>query len=418
MPSYPTVVVTGLGVVSPLGVGWEPFWRSLLEGRSGVGPITQFDASGYPARIAAEIRDFDPAESIGRKEARRMDRCTQLGVVAAGLALRDAGLVVGPENAHRIGACVGSGIGGMHTFEAQHSALIEKGPDRISPFFIPMMIPNMPSGQVGIQFGLKGPNFSVVTACATGANCLAGAVDMIRLGRADAMLAGGTEAAITPMAVGGFCSMRAVSTRNDEPQRASRPFDRDRDGFVIGEGAAILVLESLESALARGARIYAVLAGYGTSADAYHITNPEPEGEGAARAMHAALADAGLAPEDIDYVNAHGTSTPAGDPCETAALKRVFGDHARRLAVSSTKSMMGHTLGAAGALESAVCVLATREDAVPPTLNYENPDPRCDLDYVPQVARAMPVRAALNNSFGFGGQNAVLVFRKYEPPSE
>lgn len=415
MSSNPTVVVTGLGVVSPVGIGWQPFWRSLLEGRSGVGPITQFDTTGYPTRIAAEVADFDPGAWVGKKDARRMDRCVQFAVAAAGMALEDSGLQVGEGNAHRLGASIGSGIGGMHTFEAQHTTLVEKGADRISPFFIPMMIPNMPSGQVSIQFGLKGPNFSIVSACATGANCIAGGVDMIRSGRADVMLAGGTEAAICPMAVGGFSAMRALSTRNEEPARASRPFDAERDGFVIGEGAGVLVLESLESARARGARIYAEVAGYGTSADAYHMTNPDPNGDGAARAMRQALQDAGMDPGDIDYVNAHGTSTPVGDPCETAALKQVFGDHASRLAVSSTKSMLGHTLGAAGALESVVCVLATREGMVPPTINYEHPDPTCDLDYVPNVARAMPVRAALNNSFGFGGQNAVIVLRRFQP---
>ncbi len=417
MSPKPTVVVTGLGVVSPVGLGWEPFWRSLLEGRNAAGPITHFDATGYPTRFAAEVRDFDPSNFVGRKEARRMDRCIQFGVAAASMAMEDSGLVVSPANAERIGVSIGSGIGGMQTFEEQHTALTNGGPGRVSPFFIPMMIPNMPAGQVGIQFGLKGPNFSTVSACATGAHCIAAAVDMIRLGRADAVLAGGTEAAITPLAVGGFCAMKAMSTRNDEPQRASRPFDRDRDGFVIGEGAGVLVLERLDLALARGARIYAEVAGYGSSADAFHITQPDPSGDGAARALLAALQDAGLRPEEVDYVNAHGTSTPVGDPCEIAALHRVFGAHAQRLAVSSTKSMMGHTLGAAGALESIVCVLATREGVVPPTINYENPDPACDLDCVPNVARATPVRAALNNSFGFGGQNAVVAVRRYEPPA-
>jgi len=417
MSPKPTVVVTGLGVVSSVGLGWKPFWRSLLEGHNAVGPITHFDATGYSTRFAAEIRDFDPSVYVGRKEARRMDRCIQFGVAAASMALEDSGLEVTPANAERIGVSLGSGIGGMQTFEDQHTALTTSGPGRISPFFIPMMIPNMPAGQVGIQFGLKGPNFSTVSACATGAHCIAAAMDMIRLGRADVVLAGGTEAAITPLAVGGFCAMKAMSTRNDDPQRASRPFDRDRDGFVIGEGAGVLVLERLESALARGARIYAEVAGYGSSGDAFHITQPEPSGDGAARAMRAALQDAGLRLDEVDYVNAHGTATPVGDPCEIAALHRVFGDHARNLAVSSTKSMMGHTLGAAGALESIVCVLATREGVVPPTINYENPDPACDLDCVPNVARAMPVRAALNNSFGFGGQNAVVAVRRHESPA-
>jgi 3-oxoacyl-[acyl-carrier-protein] synthase II len=414
MSAKPIVVVTGLGVVSPLGLGWEAFWRALLEGRNAAAPITHFDATGYSTRFAAEVRDFDPAEYVGKKEARRMDRCIQFGVAAARMALEDSGLQVGEANAHRIGVSIGSGIGGMQTFENQYTTLSTNGPGRISPFFIPMMIPNMPAGQVGIQFGLKGPNFSTVSACATGAHCLAAGVDMIRMGRADVVLAGGTEAAVTPLAVAGFCSMKAMSTRNEDPLRASRPFDRERDGFVIGEGAGVLVLESLTSALARGARIYGEVAGHGSSADAFHITQPDPSGDGAARAMWMALADAGMPLDEVDYVNAHGTSTPVGDPCEVAALHRVFGEHARKLVVSSTKSMMGHTLGAAGALESIVCVLATREGMVPPTINYEFPDPQCDLDFVPNVARSMPVRAALNNSFGFGGQNAVVAIRRYD----
>jgi 3-oxoacyl-[acyl-carrier-protein] synthase II len=412
MADEQTVVVTGLGVISPVGTGWEEFWQSLLAGRSGVRPISRFDPDGLATRIAAEVPEFDPTQYMSRKDARRMDRHCQFAVAAAGLALADSGLQVTPENAHRIGACIGTGIGGIITFEEQHRTLMERGPDKISPFFIPMLIPNMASGLVSIHYGLKGPSFGVVSACATGANSIAGAMDLIRSGRADVVLAGGTEAGITPLGVGGFCAMRALSTRNDDPQAASRPFDARRDGFVMGEGAGILVLESLAHARARGARIYAELAGYGTSADAYHITNPDPQGRGAVQAMEMALAEAGVDRDEIDYVNAHGTSTPVGDPCETAALKTVFGERAYKLAVSSTKSMMGHTLGAAGALETIVCVLAVRHDLVPPTINYEYPDPLCDLDYVPNVARQTQVRCALNNSFGFGGQNAVIAVRK------
>ncbi|MBI3925016.1 MAG: beta-ketoacyl-ACP synthase II [Armatimonadetes bacterium] len=408
------VVVTGLGTITALGLGWEIFWRSLLEGRSGVGMISFFDAAEFTTRIAAEVKQFNPEDFIPKKDARRMDRTIQFSVAAARMALEDSGLQVTPENAERIGASIGSGIGGMITWEEQHRVLIERGARKVSPFFIPMMIPNMPSGQVSIQFGIKGPNYSVVSACATGGNCIASAMDVIRSGKADVMLAGGTEAAITPLAFAGFCSLRALSTRNDEPERASRPFDRDRDGFVMGEGAGVLVLEEREHALARGARIHAELAGYGATADAYHITNPDPEGEGAARAMKQALEEAGLGPEEVDYVNAHGTSTPVGDPCETRAIKRLFGDHAYKLAVSSTKSMTGHTLGAAGALETIVCALAVKDDILPPTINYENPDPECDLDWVPNVSRKTPVKVALNNTFGFGGQNAVLCVLKHD----
>ncbi|MEW6276974.1 MAG: beta-ketoacyl-ACP synthase II [Candidatus Eremiobacterota bacterium] len=409
----PRVVITGLGCVTPLGAGPQRFWQGLLEGRSAVGPITQFDTTNFTTRIAAEVSDFNPEDYIPKKDAKRMDRVIQFSVAASRMALEDAGLEVTEANAPSIGASIGSGIGGMHTFEQWHRTLLEQGPNRVTPLFIPMMIPNMVSGQVSIQFGLKGPNFAVVSACATGGNCIASAVDVLRTGRARVMLAGGAEAAITPLSVAGFCSMRALSSRNDDPQHASRPFDRERDGFVMGEGAGILVLEELQHARARGARIYAELTGYGCTADAFHITNPDPHGEGAARAMEAALADAGLSPDRVSYINAHGTSTPVGDPCETRAIRKVFGDHAERVAVSSSKSMIGHTLGAAGALETVVCVLAVHENKIPPTINYEFPDPECDLDFVPNVAREAEVRVALNNTFGFGGHNAVIVVNKF-----
>jgi 3-oxoacyl-[acyl-carrier-protein] synthase II len=336
----------------------------------------------------------------------------QFSVAASKMALEDSGLVVTDENAEEIGASIGSGIGGMHTFETWHTKLVESGPRQITPLFIPMMIANMVSGQVSIQFGLKGPNFAVISACATGGNCIACAMDVIRLGRAKVMLAGGTEAAVTPLSVAGFSSMKALSTRNDDMGHASRPFDKERDGFVMGEGAGILVLEEYEHAKARGARIYAEIGGYGETADAYHITNPDPNGDGASRAMNSALKDAGFKPEQVDYINAHGTSTPVGDPCETKAIKKTFGDYAYKVAVSSSKSMIGHTLGAAGALETVVCVLAVHHDKIPPTINYEHPDPECDLDYVPNVAREAKVNVALNNTFGFGGHNAVIVVNK------
>ncbi|MGE0491750.1 MAG: beta-ketoacyl-ACP synthase II [Vulcanimicrobiota bacterium] len=408
------VVITGLGVISPLGLGWEVFWKSLLEGRSGVGPITAFDITDFPTKIAAQVNDFEPENYMPKKDVRRMDRTIQFAVGAASLALADSGLAVEQSDPDRIGVCIGSGIGGMDTWEAQHKAFLDKGPRRVSPFFIPMMIPNMPSGQVSIQFGLRGPNYSVVSACATGGNCIASAVDVIKADKADAMLAGGTEAAVTPLAVAGFCSMRAMSTRNDEPERASRPFDKGRDGFVMGEAAGVLLLEEREHALARGAKIYAEIVGYGATADAYHMTNPDPQGQGAARAMLMALKEAGLAPGQVDYINAHGTSTPVGDPCEVQAIKSVFGDHAYKVAVSSTKSMTGHTLGAAGAIETIVCTLAVQKDEIPPTINYEEPDPECDLDVVPNVPRKAPVGLALNNTFGFGGHNTVLALAKHD----
>lgn len=400
-----------MGCLTPIGHGVETFWEALLEGKNGVNKISSFDASDIACQIAAEIHDFNPDDYMPKKEAKRMDRVLQFAVAAAKLALEDAHITVSPDNAHDIGVSIGSGIGGMQTFENQHRALMEGGARKVSPFFIPMMIPNMCAGQVSLQFGLKGPSYSVVSACATGVNGITSAIDVLQTGRAKVMLAGGSEASICALAMAGFSAMRAMSTRNDEPQRASRPFDKERDGFVMGEGAGVLVLETLEYAQARGARIYAEVVGYGCTNDAHHITNPD--GQGAARAMMLALQDAGLKPEQVDYINAHATSTPVGDPMESGAICEVFGDHAKKLAVSSTKSMLGHTLGATGALETIACVLAVQRDLIPPTINYENPDEECVLDCVPNVARKAPVEVALNNSFGFGGHNAVVVLKKF-----
>jgi len=405
--------VTGLGAITPLGIGLDAYWEGLKEGRSGVGPITLFDASRYTTRFAAEVEDFNPEEFIERKEARRMDRFTQFAVAAARMAAEDAGLEVTEENARRVGVLVGSGIGGCNTWEEQYKILAERGPDRVSPFFVPMLICDMASGQVSILLGAKGPNTTVVTACATGTNAIGDAYEIIKRGDADVMIAGGTEAPINALAVAGFCALRALSTRNDDPARASRPFDAERDGFVIGEGAGVVILEEAEVARKRGARIYAEIIGYAMTADAYHITAPAPNGEGAARAMQLALEDANIPPEAVDYINAHGTSTPSGDKAETDAIKAVFGKHAYKLVVSSTKSMTGHLLGAAGGIEAIACILALYHDIVPPTINYEYPDPECDLDYIPNQAREMPVRVAISNSFGFGGHNAILVMRKF-----
>lgn len=407
------VVVTGMGAITPLGTGVEAFWRNLVAGRSGVGPLTRFDASAYSTRIAAEVKDFDPAAFIDRKEARRMDRFTQYAVAAARMAMDDAGIVVEDEDPDRLGVTLGTGIGGMETLTDQFTLLVEKGPGRVSPFFVPMMIGNMAAGQISIAFGLKGPNTTLVTACASAANAIGDAFKMIQRGDAEVMVTGGSEAAIVPLAVAGFCSMKALSTRNDDPASASRPFDAGRDGFVLGEGSGILVLEDLEHAQKRGARIYAEVLGYGLTADAYHIVEPAPEGDGGARSMTRAIVDAGLVPSDIDYINAHGTSTPKGDILETVGIKRVFGDHARRLAVSSTKSMTGHLLGAAGAIEAIASILALKEGIIPPTINLEDPDPECDLDYVPNAARVADLKVALSNSFGFGGQNATLIFGRW-----
>lgn len=408
------VVVTGMGVVTPIGTGTDRFWNAMMECRSGVGPIRSFDASRYPTRIAAEVLDFDPLDWMDRKDAKRNDRFVQFAIAAARMALDDAGFRVTPQNADRVGVVIGSGIGGAITWEEQHKVLLTRGPDRVSPFFIPMLIINMASGVVSILTGARGPNTAPVTACATGAHAIGDAFRVIQRGDADVMIAGGTEAAITELSIAGFCAMKAMSTRNDEPQRAVRPFDAQRDGFVMGEGAGVVVLEALEHALARDARVYCELVGYGMSADAYHITMPDPEGQGAALAMKRCLEDAGLRPEEVDYINAHGTSTPYNDKYETLAIKRVFGDHAYRLAVSSTKSMTAHLLGAAGSVELITCVLAIHHGVLPPTINYEVPDPDCDLDYVPNRPRPQDVRVALSNAFGFGGHNATLAVRRFE----
>jgi len=405
------VAVTGLGVITPLGQDIGTFWSNLIAGKSGISRIDTFDVSEYPTQIAGAVKDFDPADHFDRKEARRMDRFAQFAVAASFQALRDAGLTIGGNaRPERVGVFVGSGIGGVETWEEQHKVLLERGPKRISPFLIPMMIANMGAGMISIMTGAKGPVSTIVTACATGANSIGDAFRVIQRGDADVMICGGAEAAIRPTGIAGFCAMRAMSTRNDDPEKASRPFDLNRDGFVMAEGAGILILEEWEHAVRRGANIYAELAGYGMSGDAHHITDPNPDG--AARCMAAALKDAGLMAEDVDYINAHGTSTPAGDRSETAAIKAVFGDHARRLAVSSTKSMTGHLLGAAGGVEAVISVLAIRDGLVPPTINLETPDPECDLDYVPHTARKADVKVALSNSFGFGGHNATLIFRK------
>jgi len=406
------VVVTGIGLVSPLGLDTPSSWEGLLAGRSGIGPITRFDAADYPCRIAGEVRGFDPERYMDRKDVRKMDTFIHYAVAASREALDDARFTIDAGNAERVGVYVGSGIGGLPLLERQHKELLERGPRRMSPFFIPGMIVNLASGQVSILYGAKGPNLSVVTACATGTHAIGESARIIREGAADAMLAGGTEAVITPLAVGGFCAMKALSTRNDAPEKASRPFDAERDGFVMGEGAGVLLLEEREHARARGARIYAELTGYGISGDAFHISAPAEDGDGAVRAMRQALETAGADPTDVDYINAHGTSTPLGDRIETLAVKKVFGEHARRLVFGSTKSMTGHLLGAAGGLESAVAVLAIHQGKVPPTINQEVPDPDCDLDSAPNVTRTMPVRAALNNSFGFGGTNASLLFQR------
>ena len=407
------VVVTGLGALSPVGNNAEEFWSSLVQGRSGVGPITKFDTEGYPTRIAGEVRNFDPLNFVDKKDARRLDPYLQYAVASSVLAVQDAALDTGRVDSTRFGVLIGSGIGGITTLLESHRNLLEKGPDRVSPFFIPMLIVNMASGLVSIRFGARGPNSSVVTACATGNHAIGDSFKIIQRGDADVMIAGGSEAIIVPLTIAGFCSMKAMSTRNDEPTKAMRPFDGTRDGFVCGEGAGILVLELLEHALAREARIYAEIVGYGMTGDAHHMTAPDPEGDGAARAMAGALADAGIVPGEVGYINAHGTSTPYNDKFETLAIKRVFGEHARKVAVSSTKSMTGHLLGAAGGIEAIASVLALHHGILPPTINYETPDPDCDLDYIPNQARKQDVELALSNAFGFGGTNATLVFRKY-----
>jgi 3-oxoacyl-[acyl-carrier-protein] synthase II len=407
------VVVTGCGALTPVGNTTEEYWSALSHGRSGVGPITKFDASGYPTRIAAEVRGFDPLAFVDKKEARRLDPYLQYAIACSAMAVADAGLDTGRVDAHRFGVLIGSGIGGISTLLEGEDVRRTKGFDRVSPFVIPMLIINMAAGLVSMRFGAKGPNSSVVTACATGNHAIGDAFKIIQRGDADIMIAGGAEAIIVPLTIAGFCAMKAMSTRNDEPDKASRPFDAGRDGFVCGEGGGIVVLESLEHAERRDARIYAEVIGYGMTGDAHHMTAPDPEGDGAMRAMTLALADARVAPTDVGYINAHGTSTPYNDKFETLAIKRVFGDHAGRLAVSSTKSMTGHLLGAAGGIEAIATVLALHHGLLPPTVNYETPDPDCDLDYVPNQARKQDVDVAISNAFGFGGTNATLAFRKY-----
>jgi 3-oxoacyl-[acyl-carrier-protein] synthase II len=411
--SPPRVVVTGLGALTPIGNTTDEFWSGLVQGRCGIGPITKFDATGYPTQIAGEIRNFDPLKYVERKEARRLDPYLQYAMACACMAVDDASLDTGAVDSERFGVLIGSGIGGITSLMDGEHTRLEKGFDRVSPFVIPMLIINMASGLVSMRFGAKGPNSSVVTACATGNHALGDAYRIIQRGEADVMIAGGAEAIIVPIAIAAFCAMKAMSTRNDEPERASRPFDAGRDGFVCSEGGGILTLESLEHAVRRGARIYAEIVGYGMSGDAHHMTAPDPEGDGAVRAMRAALRDAALTPAEVGYINAHGTSTQYNDKFETLAIKRVFGEYAARLAVSSTKSMTGHLLGAAGGIEAVACVLALHHGILPPTINYETPDPDCDLDYVPNQARKQDIDVALSNAFGFGGTNATLAFRKY-----
>jgi 3-oxoacyl-[acyl-carrier-protein] synthase II len=408
------VVVTGIGIVSPLGTGNEKTWSALLAGRSGIDRITRFDASDYSCQIAGEVRDFNAEDWIEKKEIKKSDTFIHYAIAASQMAMDDAKLTIGPDESERAGVIIGSGIGGLPLIEEMHKKLLDKGPSRISPFFIPGLIVNLAAGHVSIRFHARGPNSAPATACATGAHAIGDGMKVVQRGDADIMICGGSEAVIAPLALGGFAAMRALSTRNDEPQRASRPWDRDRDGFVMGEGAGIVILEERERAIARGARIYCELSGYGMTADAYHITAPAEDGDGMIRVMQRALRDAGVEPHEVDYINAHGTSTPHGDKAETLAIRKVFGDHAYKLAVSSTKSMTGHLLGAAGGLESAIAALTFQHNMLPPTINHENPDPECDLDYVPNQARERKVRHVLSNSFGFGGTNATLVFSRDE----
>ena len=408
------VVITGVGMVSPLGIGNRENWQALLQGRSGIGPITRFDATDYPCRVAGEVKGFNPEDWVSKKDVKKMDLFIHYAMAAAEIAMRDAGFQVQASEADRVGVYIGSGIGGLPSIERQHAILLKEGPRRVSPFFIIGLIVNMASGQVSIRYGAKGPNQAACTACATGTHAIGDAFEIIKRGDADVMIAGGCEGVIAPLCVGGFSAMRALSTRNDDPGRASRPFDAGRDGFVISEGAGIVILEELGHAVRRNATIHAEVAGYGVSGDAFHVSAPSEDGDGPVRVMRKAIQDAGIDPSAIDYVNAHGTSTPQGDAVETRALKKVFGDRARKVAVSSTKSMTGHLLGGAGGLETAIVALAVREDIVPPTINYTTPDPKCDLDYVPNEARRMKVNYALNNSFGFGGTNAALVLKKHE----
>ncbi len=405
--------MTGAGIVSPLGIGTEANWEALCAGRSGISTITRFDASQFSARIAGEVKDFDPLRFIDKKDVKKMDVFIQLAIAASQFAMEDAKLTIAPDIATRAGVFIASGIGGFSTIEREHKALLEGGPRRISPFFIPATIINLAAGQVSIRFGAKGPNSATCTACSASAHAIGDAFEIIKRDDADIMIAGGSESAITPMGVGGFAAMRALSTRNDDPQTASRPFDKDREGFVMGEGAGVIVLEELEFAKRRGAPIYAELVGYGMTADAFHITAPSEDGDGAARVMEMAIKRAGITPAQVDYVNAHGTSTPYNDKLETMAIKRVFGEHAYKVAISSTKSMTGHLLGAAGGVEAAIAVLAIRHQVIPPTINYETPDPDCDLDYVPNTKREAKIDYVLSNSFGFGGTNAALLFKRF-----
>jgi 3-oxoacyl-[acyl-carrier-protein] synthase II len=408
------VVITGIGLVSSLGIGTEANWKALVVGTSGVDRVTRFDITGYAAQIAAEVRGFDPLDYVEKKDVKKMDVFIQYAVAASQFAVDDSKLSIDESNADDIGVFIGSGIGGFQTIEREHSALLAGGPRKISPFFIPSAIINLASGHVSIRFGAKGPNLATCTACSASAHAIGESFEIIRRGDAEAMIAGGSEAAITPMSLGGFAALRALSTRNDNPRGASRPFDRDRDGFIIGEGAGIVILEELEFARRRNAHIYAELVGYGTSADAYHITAPSEDGDGGVRVMKMAIKKAGIRPDEVNYINAHGTSTPYNDRLETMAIKKCFGDHAYKLAVSSTKSMTGHLLGGAGGLEAGISALAVYHQVAPPTINLDNPDPACDLDYVPHTGREMPMRYALSNSFGFGGTNASLLFTKFE----
>lgn len=408
------VVVTGIGLITPLGIGVEKSWEGMIRGKSGVRKITHFDASSFPTQIAGEVEGFNPEDYMEVKEIKKMDRFIHFGLAASIMAMNDSQLHINNQNAERVGVYVGAGLGGLPAIEHYHKVLLEKGPKRITPFFVPMLIINLAAGQISIKFGAKGPNSAPATACATGSHAIGDAFKIIQRGDADAMIAGGTESVITPMGIGGFNAMKALSTRNSEPEKASRPFDKDRDGFVMGEGAGIVILEELDKAVQRGARIYAEIVGYGLTGDAYHITSPAPGGEGAARCMSMSLRDAGVDPSEVDYINAHGTSTRYGDELETMAIKTVFKEHAYKLAVSSTKSMTGHLLGAAGGVEAVVCVSSINNRLIPPTINLDNPDPECDLDYVPNRARPADINYAMSNSFGFGGTNACLLFKKYE----
>jgi 3-oxoacyl-[acyl-carrier-protein] synthase II len=402
-----------MGLVIPIGIGVETAWKNVCEGKSGIGPLTRFDTNGFETKIAGEVKNFNPELYIDKKEIKKMDLFIQYSLAATKEALEDAQLTITAENSGRTGVIVGTGLGGLPSIERYHKILLEKGPSRISPFFIPMLIANLASGHIAIQFGAKGPNTCVVTACATGGHCIGDAFRAIVYGDAEAMIAGGTEANITPLTIGGFNAMKALSTRNDEPEKACRPFEKNRDGFVVAEGAGILILEELQFALKRKAKIYGELIGYGYTGDAYHITAPSPDGDGAVRCMKMAIRDAGLKPEDVDYINAHGTSTSLNDFTETLAIKAVFGNHAKEVPISATKSMTGHLLGAAGSTEAIFTILAIRDGIMPPTINYEEPDPQCDLDYVPNVARRKPIKVAMSNAFGFGGTNATLIFKKF-----